>query len=96
MMNAAMFCMFHFVTFRVTNHVDANTRPKKKDHTSVGWLVSSWVIIFAREKTLMAIPMSSAVRKLPFIVFQNVLNCPFMNSFNVCSPMLFMDVISFS
>ena len=87
---------FHFSMARAIKNILANTSPKKKDHSNIGWLAKSQLIILAKEKTLMKIPKKRASKKLPLIALQKGLNPSFCKVLNWEKFMPFMEVISSS
>ena len=95
-MNEIIVFQFHsFISFP-TNQVEANTKPKKKDHTKMGCAASSHVMSLASEKTLMPIPSRMENKKLPLIYFQKAPHLPVKRSFRLSLLMLFMELINSS
>ena len=64
---------------------------KEKAQTITGWSVSNHVIILANENTLIPIPASREIRKLPLIAFQNAPHFPVKNNFKLFPLMLFIE-----
>ena len=79
-----------------TNHVEASTRPKKNDHTRMGWLRSSQVMTLASENTLMPMPSRSENRKFPLIFSQKRAQWPVKKRRMLSALMLLMVSISSS
>ena len=74
---------FHPLMSESMNITETTINPKKKAQVCTGWCASTYSISLASENTLITTPIASQSRNVPFMVFQNSLNCPFKAIFQV-------------
>jgi hypothetical protein len=57
----------------IISQTEAVIKPKKKAQTNIGYTSSNQVISLDSENTLIRMPPKTSDKKLPFMVFQNLL-----------------------